>query len=253
MRAIPFSAPSVRRRGVPVVLSDALFRWQARYSSLDAITGQVGTLTRAATGTAVDASGATYTAVHSMPRWESRDWSGGGVRDALGLRLVADDLTWDFNAAPVAGTLYLEGAEVSTVSGSGGLLYLGNDAQSGARVKVDSTGTYYRSVLHNGTTSDTVTLGTAIPATGQVFRLAVQIQESDDGTQWRQRLIVDTLRDDGEVATDWGSYITKPTAWGTTTRIRVNRAGSAGTQGSTWVRDVAYHPTLLTLDDCARL
>ena len=249
----PFAAPSVRRGQLPALVSDALFRWQARYLSLDAITGQTGALVRAATGTAVDRNGTSYTAAHSMPRWEARDRNGTGVRDTIGLRLAADDLTWAFNALPVAGTFYVEAAEVSTRTAGGGLLYLGNDAQSGARLKIDSTGTYYRSVLHNGTTSDTITLSSAIPTTDQAFRLAVQVQESTDGTQWRQRLLLDTLDDAGETVSDWGSYITKPTAWGSTCLMRANRAGSAGTQGSVWLRDIAYHPALLTLDQCARL
>lgn len=248
----PAPARAVRRAGAPVLTSSALFRWQARRLTLNAITGQIGTLVRASTGTAVDGLGTTWTAGHSMPRHEARDWSGTGVRDTQGLRMTTDDLSWPVNFLPGAGTLYVEFAEVATISASATLVYLGNDAQTGARIKVDSAGTYYRAILTDGSASETVTAAVA-PTADQCARLAVQVQFSDDLTQWRHRLLQDVLRTEGEDVTAWSTYQNVAAAWGATTRVRVNRAGSAGTQGSTWIRDVAWFPELLTLDECARL
>lgn len=180
-RFAPVPGRAVRRTVAPDLSSVCRFRWQARRLSLDAITGQVGTLTRAATGTAVDITGATYTAVHSMPRYESRDFSNGGSRYELGLRLVADDLSWVANLTPRTGTIGVEFSENGTRTTAGaGLVYLGNDGQTGARLIVDSAANNYRATIHNGTTSQSVSLATATPTTGQGAQLAVQLE--DNGT-----------------------------------------------------------------------
>ena len=61
-------SPAFRRRGLR---SRLLFHWRARDLSLNALTGQVGTFTRASAGGAVpDRNGLLYTPVHSQPRWE---------------------------------------------------------------------------------------------------------------------------------------------------------------------------------------
>lgn len=247
----PAPTPAMRRRGAPVLTSSALFRYQPRRYTLNAITGQLGTLVRASTGTAVDGLGTTWTAAHSMPRAEARDWTGSGVRDTLGLRMTTDDLSWPVNFVPGAGTLYVEAAEVATLSGSGGLAYIGNDAQSGTRLTVDATGGYYRARLTDGTTTVTATLASVTPSADQCFRLAVQCQASS--TQLRIRLLIDVLRTAGSEATAWSSWLDTPAAWGATAKLRVNRAGSAGTQGSTWLRDVAWFPEIRTFDECAWL
>lgn len=247
-RFAPIPARAVRRLTQPVLVSVSRFRWQARRGTLDAITGQTGALTRAATGTAVDSNGTTYTAAHSMPRWEARDFAFSGTRDTLGLRLAADDLTWDANWRPETGTLLGEFSEEGTrTTANAGLLYLGNDAQSGARLLVDSTGSNYRVTFHNGTTSQSASLATGTPTTGQMFRVGVQLE--DDGTNQRARLILHVVTTGVETFSAWTTPIARATAWGTGAKLRVNRIGSAGTQGSTWVRQAAWCPSLLTLDE----
>lgn len=252
MTYAPSPARAIRRVGAPMLSSGALFRWQARRLSLNALTGQVGTLVRASTATAVDGLGTTWTAPHSLPRYESRDWYGTGTRDALGVRLTTDDVTWPISFVPGNGTLYVEAAEVATVSASGGLVYLGNDAGTGAFVSVAGNGTQYVATLDVGSTAESVT-GAVAPSADQVFRLAVQLQLSDDASQIRHRMLIDVLRTEGEDVTAWSTWQTTPTAWGTSSKMRLNRVGSAGTQGSTWVRDFAYFSGIRTLDECAWL
>ena len=249
----PIPARAVRRQTAPVIATRSRFRWQGRRGSLTALTGQVGVLARSSTGTAVDSNGTTYTAVHTAPRWEARDFAGTGTRRELGIRLAADDLAWTFNGTPETGTFFFEGVEAGTVgTANAGLLYLGNDAVSGARILLDSDGSTYRATIHNGTTSASVSLASAIPTSGQAFRGAVQLQ--DDGTNWSIRLWMDVLTVSGEEITAWSSTITRAATWGATTKIRANRTGSAGTQGSTWLRQVAWDAGLLTLDEAgARL
>lgn len=244
----PFPARAVRRTTAPVIATRSRFRWQSRRASLIALTGQVGTLTRAATGTAVDANGASYTAVYGAPRWEMRDYLASGTRRELGLRLAADDLEWTYNGVPETGTLAFAFSENGTgTTLNAGLVYLGNDAQTGARLWVTSDGTRYRATIHNGTTSVSVTLASLSLTTGDAARGVVQL--NDDGTNWSIKLIVRKLVGGTEEATAFSSTIARAATWGATTKIRANRVGSAGTQGSTWLREIAWDAGLLTIDE----
>lgn len=242
--------PTTRHAGAPDVRARALFRWQARTLTTTAITGQDGVLVRAATGTAVDSVGTTYTAVHSMPRWESRTF---GAAARVGLRLGADDLAWPVSVVPRTMTVVLELSEAGTRTTAGaGLFYLGNDAVTGARWLIDSTGTNYRATIHNGTTSASVTLASALPTTAQATRLTMQV--TDDGTNWSVRLVRDVVSGAGEENTGWSSTIARAATFGATTQLRLNRLGSAGTQGSTWVAQCAMVAGLRdatdVLEDC---
>lgn len=227
-----FPSPPTRRGGAPVRQSTALFRWEARSLSLTATTGQVGALVRAAGGTAIDSAGVTYTAGHSSPRWEARTWD---TESRLGLRMAADDLAWPVLFTPRTATIVVEMRELGTrVTSGAGLLYIGNDAQSGARWTIDSNGTNYRATVHNGTTSVSATLASATP-NAETARLTMQVE--DDGSAWRVRLHNEIAA--GTEVTAWSSTIARAATFGTTTRLRLNRVGSAGTQGSTWVSLVA--------------
>jgi hypothetical protein len=240
-RSAPVPARSVRRPNAPILTAVSRFRWQGRFGELDALTGQAGTLVRAATGTALDANGVTYTAGHSMPRWESRS-------SQLGLRMAADDLTWPCNWVPETATLLIDFNEQGTRTTSGaGLLYVGNDAQSGGRLIVDADSNQYRATIHTGTTSQSVSLATSTPTTGQQARLAVQLE--DDGTNQRVRLTLAIVGVSGETTTAWSSTVARTATWGATAKVRANRVGSAGTQGSTWVREIAWCAGLLSIDE----
>lgn len=240
-----FGARLTRRLTAPALQTRSLFRWQAA-RGLTALTGHVGTLTRAsAQGANADQNGATYTAVHSMPRWEMRDVFGTGARDTVGLRLSTDDLAWDVALAPRSMTMLVEFAEAGTRTTSGaGLVYVGNDGQSFTRLILDSDGTNYRATWHNGTSSVSATLATATPTTGQLARLLVQLE--DNGTTQRVRLGLDVVQTIGETWTAWSSTVTRASAFPTSTRVRANRVGSGGTQGNVWLRQIAIVAGLQT-------
>lgn len=232
----PMPTPQARRSGALTLLSRSRFRWQARRGTLTALTGQVGTLVRAATATAVDANGVTYTAGYGAPRWETR-------HDALGLRLSTDDLTWPCNWLPGPGTLLVRMSEAGTrTTANAGLLYLGNDAQSGGRVYIDAASSQYRAGIHNGTTGQTVSLTGSTPTTGNAADLLLQLD--DDGVNMRVRLA--RWLSGVETQTAYTSTVTRFASWGSGTVLRANRMGSAGTQGSTWLREIAWEPGLLT-------
>jgi hypothetical protein len=248
MAFAPIPARAVRRATAPALIPVSRFRWQARRGTLDALTGQPGTLVRASTATAVDLTGATYTAGYGMPRWEHRAWSGSS-RYELGLRLTTDDVTWPASWAPETATLYVECAEAGTRTTSGaGLVSVANAAVTGARLVLDSDGTDYRATIHTGSTSASVSLATATPTTGQMAQLALQLE--DDGTDQRVRLLL-SVGGGAVTTTAWSSTVTRAAAWGTGATLRVNRVGSAGTPGDTWLRQIAWCPGLLTLDEMA--
>jgi hypothetical protein len=237
----PFPATLARRAVSPTLVSACLFRWAARWGSLDAITGQTATLTRASSGTAIDSLGVTYAAAPSMPRWEVRS-------TLLGLRLSTDDLTWPANWVPQTLTAAVAINELGTRTTAGaGLLYVGNAGQTGARLVIDASSNQYRATIHNGTTSQSVSLATSTPTSLQMATVAVQLE--DTGGNQRVRLL---LRVAGvDTVTAWSSTVTRAAAWGTASAVRLNRVGSAGTQGATWVRDVTIVPGLASLDDVA--
>ena len=237
----PFPATLARRAIAPTLASESIFRWAARWGTLDAVTGQAATLVRASTATAIDSLGVTYTAGHSAPRWEVRS-------ELLGLRLSTDDLTWGANWTPRTLTAAVSLNEQGTRTTAGaGLLYVGNAGQTGARLVIDASSNQYRATIHNGTTSQSVSLATSTPTTGQMATVAVQLE--DTGGNQRVRLL---LRVAGvDTVTAWSSTVTRAAAWGTASAVRLNRVGSAGTQGSTWVRDVTIVPGLASLDDVA--
>ena len=244
MSALYLPPPASRATAAPTLRSLARFRVQYR-RGLDALTGQTATLTRASTATLIDSAGATVTVGHAMPRYEARTW----IDDAaVGLRLSADDLTYPCEWPPETGTLYVALSEAGTrTTANAGLVAIVNDGVSDARLVLDSDGSNYRATLHNGTTSASVTASSVAPTTGQPCEIALQLD--DDGTDMRVRMILAIPMTAGEEITAWSSAITRAAAWGSGAKLRLNRTGSAGTQGSTWLRDVAWFPGLVSLDD----
>lgn len=234
--------PASARLGVPRLRPLALDQWQAHRLSLTAVTGQAGTLTRAGTATFVDSSGATITAVHSMPRWESRTWNGA---PAVGLRMTTDDLSWPLTWSLQTMTILVEGVNLGTAQTSGhGLLYVGLDAGTGNRLVLRGTGTTIAADLIIGANTSTATFPSAI-ANGDAFQLLLEVE--DNGTTQRIRL----GGTDNGVAVGFSAFGTAIArgAFPAGATVRLNRVGSAGAQGSAWFRRRAMYPGLLSLSD----
>lgn len=233
---------AVRRLGVPTLRPTAVHQWQASRLSLTALTGQAATLTRSGTGTFTDSGGTTVTAVHSMPRWESRIWFGA---PAIGLRLGTDDLSWPLDWPLGTLTLLIEGINLGTAQTSGhGLLYAGLDAGTGNRLVVRGTGTTIAVDLVVGANTSTATFGSAV-ANPDPVQLVVQVE--DTGTTQRVR-IGGTDAGTPVAFSAWGTAIARGTL-PSGSRLRLNRVGSAGAQGNAWVRRCAVYAGLLTLDE----
>lgn len=231
-------APATRRTGVPSLRSLARWRWIGQFLTLDAITGQVGTLTRAATGTSTDANGATITWPHSAVRYETRTVNG-TVR--TGIRYSADDHTWARSFDIEEATVFVDLVQLTAAPASNaGVLYVGRDDATGNRLVIRGTGTTFAVDLIIGGNTSTATFGASVAANDAV-RLLVQID--DDGTD--MRVNIGGEKNGTPVATSsWGTAIARGTAFGSGAKVRLNRVGSAGTQNTMWVADAGWFPGL---------
>ena len=240
---------AVRRLGVPQLRPLARYQWEASRLSLTALTGQPWTLVRASTATLTDSAGTTVTVGHTMPRYEARSYSG---VPAIGLRVSTEDLTTTWDVLPSSSTWLVELIDLGTAgTPNAGLLYVGRDDQTGARLAITGgSNTYTATFTNPGGLTSVATFGATV-SNGDAVQLVVQLD--DDGTNQRVRI----GGSDAGLAvafSAWGTARARAAAWGTGARVRLNRLGSAGTQGSAWVRRVAEYPGLLTLADAlARL
>lgn len=241
---MPMISPSATRSGASPTLRPAS-RFVAQYRrGIDAVSGQVATLTRTSTATLTDSAGATVTVPHSRPRPEPRMFS--GVTE-IGLRVSTEDLTYPWAILPETGTFLIEGINLGTAQTSGmGLLYVGRDDQTGTRLAVRGTGTTFDVTFTNaGGLTSVATFG-AVVSNGDAFQLLIHLD--DDGTNQRVRI---GGTDAGVPVTlsAYGTARARSATWGTGSVLRLNRLGSAGTQGNAWLRSVVYAPGILTVAD----
>lgn len=76
---------------------------------------------------------------------------------------------------PMAASYYVRFIELGSVGTvNTKVFYLGNDAGTGARIYIESSGTFYRAIYTDGTTTKTATLAVA-PTYGQVVELLLTI------------------------------------------------------------------------------
>lgn len=228
---------------LPAPLSDGFERrsrclvsFDARFGLLETLRGDAGTLTRTATHTAVDANGVTYTAADAAPLWEAID-IGSGQRDALGLRMDTDEVTFPVAPPPAALTWFVE---FTQISGKSGAFYLGNDGQTGARWWIDASGGNYRVSHNNGSVTRSSTLS-ATPSPGDRIRLAAQLL-ADGSVRLHQ-----SINEGAVTSAPLSSDATLAAAWGTGALVRLNRVGSAGAQGGCILRRLKIAAGVLTL------
>ena len=243
---------AVRRAGAPVLQPAALFSWHGRFASLDALTGQVGTLTRASNVAVQSTGGPNPTVVDGYPAWYAYSgWAPSPDPAVLGLYTPSGDLTWPLDAAPQSLTVLLEGinTEGATPVNGGGVLHLGNDGATGNALSIVGTATTYQLTLTTGAGSVTSTLSSPV---GNVrWRLLVQLE--DNGTTQRVRFGI-SISESVLNMEAWTATLTRAAAFPSGSKVRLNRIGSAGTVGDSWFRRLSIYPGLLTLDDAtARL
>jgi hypothetical protein len=160
------------------------------------------------------------------------------------------DLTWPLEAAPQSLTVLLEGINGSAAPiNDGGVLHLGPDSGTGAALAITGTATTYQLTFSNGISSVSSTLSSAV---GNVrWRMLVQLE--DNGTTQRVRFGI-SINESVLNMEAWTSTLTRAAAFPSGSKVRLNRAGSAGADGAALFRRLSIYPGLLTLDEAtARL
>jgi hypothetical protein len=224
-------APARRDRAFRRV-SDCLWSWDASLASLDSDQGIVGVFSRAATLASVsDGAGTTYTAPHSMPAWEMRDLDADTVREACGLRMgTSDFLHWGAAPAPQALSGLLDLVETGARTTANATLFaITNDAVSGARLWLDTSGSYYRLNWSDGTTTRTATLTVGQPTSGQRVRLRWTLAADGALALWQ------SINGAAET-TATAAALALPAAWGAGAVVRLNARGDTENPAQGWYR-----------------
>lgn len=224
---LPTLAPVARRPLARVSAFD--LSWDARHHSLDAITGQAGTGAFTTANNLIGSDGTTLAALTGMPRWQMLDIEAGVTgRETAGLLMGSGDtLAWPIPLRTDAATLLLGFVQPASFPASGkGLLYCGDDAISGARWYVDSSGSQYRLTYHNGTSSVTSTMTGTAPTSGQV----VWLRGTRSATGAVQ--LYQTINEAAETTPGASGTLT-PVAFGSPCIVRLNGIGLANTTAFT--------------------
>jgi hypothetical protein len=232
MRLTPLYGTALAPAPLSITSRCMVHWWAPDLSTHAPRTGHVGLFTRGATGTFVDQRSVSMTAVHAEPRWERRDGRMGLLMTAAD-RLRFGSATGGLGVRAIAQAGLLEIMESGArTTANATLFYLGNDAISGARLYLDTSGTYYRITFHNGTTSVTATLTAGQPMPGDTVLLRWQLYDDRSVQLWQ------SINGAAETATNRTSGIAAPSAsaFGATTYARLNSRGSASNGGAGWYR-----------------
>jgi hypothetical protein len=210
--------------------SRCMFSWESpdlHEAGLVARTGQIGVLARASATTATDRNGNSRAVAYHQPAVEMLDLDEDDIRETPSLLTDADLVAWPVLFGLRDMEIYVRFIEVGTIGTSGaGLIYLGNDAVSGARLFIQSNGTHYVLSHHNGTSAVTSTAAAA-PTAGQLVELVATFN-ADGSVQLTQAINA------GNPASATASAAHTPAAaWGATTKLRANSTGTGGTTGET--------------------
>lgn len=208
-----------------------LWAWQPRRLTLDALTGQKGTIVRAASASAPwDSWGASLSVVRDRPCWTFP-----GAGPVLGLQTTTNTLLhWgDWNLPPGVPLSGLLDFNERGPTNDGGLFYLGPDSATGTPrlVVFYHSANRYQISLTDGTSTVSSAIGIT-PTLGQRIRLRWQVRL--DGGQLYARLWQST-NGGAEVAANESLGLAAFATFGTSPKLRLNSIGASN--GST----VAYH------------
>ena len=211
-------------------------------SQIIAATGHLGSFSRGATLASVaDADGVnTYTAVNNQPAWEQRDWDGDTIRESFGLKMgTSDRLAYPaaFRVMPTSFLLeFIETGAISTANAT--LLAYSNDAASGARWWISTSGTLYQLNYTDGTTTRTATLAAA-PTTGDRVQLYGEISATGVATLFQNV--------NGSESVVSAAALTLPASWVASASVRLNSQGTSANPGQAWYRRARIMPSALNL------
>ena len=172
-----------------------------------------------------------------------RDLDGDTVREAMGLRMgTSDFLTWGVAPLPQAMTGLLDLIETGARETANATLFaITNDAVSGARLWLDTSGSYYRLSWTDGTTTRTATLAAGQPTSGQRVRLWWSLASTG-------ALALSQSINGGADTTATAAALTLPASWATGAVIRLNALGDTENPAQAWYRRVKLVPGLADVD-----
>ncbi len=222
---IPLAPPDLDPTELALV-SRCVYHYRPSDLTVDMLNGQKGTFTRNATATFLDSLGVTCTAGYGQPRFEPRSFLGS---TRMGLLLgTSDRLTFAADLRPRALAFWFAFEQIGAIGAAGtGLFSLCNDAATGARLVLDSSGAFYRLTHHNGSSSITVTLAAA-PVNGDDVVLWGYLYGDGSVQLFQQIGSANATNTARSSANALGS------AWATGARLRFNGVGTGGT-GSLWL------------------
>jgi hypothetical protein len=209
-----------------------------------ALSEHMGLFSRGSTlASVVDSIGATYTATHGQPAWEARDLDGDTIREALGLRMGASDrLEFAAPPAPQSMSGLLEFVETGARTTANATLFaITNDAVSGVRLWIDSSGSYYRISWNDGSTTRTATLTAGQPTSGQRVRLRWAWAADGAITIWQSI-------NGGAESSASASALAIPAAWATDAVARLNSRGPSANPAQGWYRRVKLVAGVVEVD-----
>ena len=211
--------PGIGYRRSAVALGRHPLLWVGRHAlSVDAVSGQTGTLTQAGAVTVTDSFGTTTSVLHTQPPWS---YVSGQTVTGLLLGTSTKRLEWSLNVLPQAMCWMIDFVENGGLgTASGGVAYLGNTGATGARVYIDSSGTQYRAIYTDGTTTRTCTMTGTAPTSGQRVRLRL-ILTSSGTVQLGQ-----SINGGAETLPSATAATTLPATWGGTV-FYLNSVGTA--------------------------
>jgi hypothetical protein len=217
------------------------YHWRGDRYDLTALSGQAATFSRAATATPADVNGTTRTVVHSQPAWQHEDWDGDATRDTPCLLMgTSDKCYWSMLAPPEAGTWSVEFVERGTLAtASDAIAYIGNAGNTGARLWIDSTGTFYRVRHHNGTAEVTSTISSGAPTAGQ--RVIIRVVLASTGSVQ----IFQSINGAAETSGSASATNALATAW-SDTRLYLGTTGDTNAGSTAFVRARMYLGGTLT-------
>lgn len=133
----------------------------------------VEVFTRASTESYTDPTGATRQAGTDVLPIDWLDRNGDGVPETPSALLHASAKCWaPYPYRPQARTGYIRFIEAGSITTAGGtLLYVGNEAQTGARFVLDSDGSNYRLTYNDGSSTRSSTVSDVVPQVGDDVEL----------------------------------------------------------------------------------
>lgn len=194
--------------------------WLARELSLDALSGQAGTFTRAATKTSTDSFATSGTVNYAQPAW-----SGASTLASLDMG-TSDVLKWVSPFGVQACSGMIQFYENGSLAGSKAIFAITNDTPVAPLLLIFSSGTQYQIQHNNAISTVTSTMSGTAPTSGQLVQLRWRIL-STGSVQ-----IFQSINGAAETTATASGTLALGAAWASPTAFYLNSSGSGTIVGT---------------------